>query len=191
MNFTLTPGSIAIHRDIGSSCTVDFNYSSTGDLSVVVALVDETGYQLSLTHSTARSHPSGRFSIKLHLLSDEIELSKCQLKLELSDLRDKLSLSGTVQESGVAIKQSQLFLGDEGRTVDILNLYNSTSNSPSGGADFSAPCTICLEGAATIGFLPCRHVCVCRACSDQTLSSSYNHCPICRNDVNGVIHLER
>lgn len=82
--------------------------------------------------------------------------------------------------------------------LDLLPLYVSqpqdhrldelSGSQPNGNVE--TICSICLMKKADIGFLPCRHVCVCSDCSAITLSSSYNHCPMCRQLVTGRISLQ-
>ena len=77
--------------------------------------------------------------------------------------------------------------------IQLIQLFNATSGpvSPS-SVDHGSnkTCAVCLSSDASVGFLPCRHVCVCPSCAKSTLASSANHCPICRSDVTGTIRID-
>ncbi|KAH0473838.1 MAG: hypothetical protein KVP17_005243 [Porospora cf. gigantea B] len=47
-------------------------------------------------------------------------------------------------------------------------------------------CVICLENPRTVAVVPCRHVCLCAACT-ATVRIKKSNCPICRNAVTGYI----
>ncbi len=46
--------------------------------------------------------------------------------------------------------------------------------------DIAVRCVVCLAGLRCVLMLPCRHLCVCRACG---LHESLRHCPLCRAPV--------
>lgn len=41
-------------------------------------------------------------------------------------------------------------------------------------------CKVCLVNQATVVFLPCRHNCMCLACSDKYAHEDHPNCPVCR-----------
>ncbi|RYG94958.1 hypothetical protein EON65_56680 [archaeon] len=41
-------------------------------------------------------------------------------------------------------------------------------------------CTICMEDDRTVLLMPCRHLCLCSKCSEQSMLQL---CPICRNRI--------
>lgn len=54
-------------------------------------------------------------------------------------------------------------------------------------------CVICLATKATIGYLPCGHVCVCCGCDatyqggpDQPAAAGKRSCPSCRGEIDKV-----
>jgi len=61
--------------------------------------------------------------------------------------------------------------------------------------DIDEECCICFDRPPTVLFLPCGHGVVCRACFDR-MSDGLQHgldrivCPLCRRDVQDVLHLE-
>jgi hypothetical protein len=44
-----------------------------------------------------------------------------------------------------------------------------------------AECVVCLTNKRELAILPCRHMCVCRACAAECIQSQDSRCPICRN----------
>ncbi|XP_063705244.1 E3 ubiquitin-protein ligase RNF26-like [Culicoides brevitarsis] len=47
-------------------------------------------------------------------------------------------------------------------------------------------CVVCLDQKKTVLVLPCRHLCLCRRCSQQIPSMNYS-CPLCRNTISQTI----
>ena len=52
------------------------------------------------------------------------------------------------------------------------------SGSDGGGA--AATCCVCQSAAATHGFAPCGHQCVCAECGGRVMAESNKQCPLCR-----------
>jgi hypothetical protein len=93
---------------------------------------------------------------------------------------------------GVVNLREMSFDSGSGR-VELLQLFNASSSSASPTTPSSKQqkcCAVCLSNEPSVGFLPCRHVCVCGDCAHGTLASSSNHCPICRAVVTGTINVD-
>lgn len=63
--------------------------------------------------------------------------------------------------------------------------------SPTQGDKSTSPtnslsCVVCLDRKKTVVVLPCRHLCLCRPCSQQ-LPNFQNSCPLCRNEITQTI----
>ena len=52
-------------------------------------------------------------------------------------------------------------------------------------------CVICCEEASTHAMVPCGHHCVCQGCAKGFAEGKFNDCPICRGEVQKVIHIFR
>jgi hypothetical protein len=103
---------------------------------------------------------------------------------------DKFVIEGIFQDDVVKIKSMGLI--SPSGLVDLQQLYDASGasgNSTSYHSSEGRMCAICLSNRISVGFIPCRHVCVCTDCADTTLLSSENHCPICRSVVTGKISL--
>jgi hypothetical protein len=53
----------------------------------------------------------------------------------------------------------------------------------------SNDCVICCDGASTHAMVPCGHHCVCQTCATKGFAGG--KCPMCRGEVQGVIHIFR
>jgi hypothetical protein len=71
---------------------------------------------------------------------------------------------------------------NNGAIFTISKVYREPSGE-NGDAGFSEGlCLICCTEIATVVAFPCRHCCMCRACSERFATLS-NHCPVCRAAV--------
>ena len=43
-------------------------------------------------------------------------------------------------------------------------------------------CVVCMEREKKVILLPCRHICMCKACTDKIVGDSAQ-CPVCREHV--------
>jgi hypothetical protein len=43
-------------------------------------------------------------------------------------------------------------------------------------------CVVCLEAEKSVALLPCRHLCMCAACTRSIMASS-KQCPVCRTGI--------
>lgn len=50
----------------------------------------------------------------------------------------------------------------------------------------NAECVICLTDDANTTLLPCRHLCLCKACA-ETINGNKNECPVCRTRVQSFL----
>lgn len=49
-------------------------------------------------------------------------------------------------------------------------------------------CSICISARVTTILLPCRHLCVCYACSKDLINET-NKCPICRHKISNLVRI--
>ncbi|KAH8282790.1 hypothetical protein KR054_009882 [Drosophila jambulina] len=73
--------------------------------------------------------------------------------------------------------QSVYLWTDQQLTRFMANIRNEPVNGRGGG------CVICMERTRSIVIMPCRHLCLCKECSQQLLMRYENRCPVCRNDI--------
>ena len=43
-------------------------------------------------------------------------------------------------------------------------------------------CVVCMEREKKVFLLPCRHICMCKVCTDEIIAGSAQ-CPVCREHV--------
>jgi hypothetical protein len=72
-----------------------------------------------------------------------------------------------------------------GPSDDTKREVDGTGDAPA-GADREeetgrADCVVCLTNKRELAILPCRHMCVCRACAAECIQNQDSKCPICRN----------
>ncbi|KAF3454436.1 hypothetical protein FNV43_RR04883 [Rhamnella rubrinervis] len=76
----------------------------------------------------------------------------------------------------------------DGVSYELLELYG-IGNSGEADVDGSEPgkeCVICMAEQKDTAVLPCRHVCMCRHCSEELRIQS-NKCPICRQRIEELV----
>ena len=64
----------------------------------------------------------------------------------------------------------------------------STSNSSK--QDSSGMCTVCMEDEKSVLLLPCKHLCMCKGCTNKLIAQSGRKkamCPVCRNQIKHTI----
>ncbi|KAH8249187.1 hypothetical protein KR032_007045 [Drosophila birchii] len=64
------------------------------------------------------------------------------------------------------------------RFMEAMRNEPVNASPPRGGG-----CVICMERSRSIVIMPCRHLCLCKECSQQLLLRYENRCPVCRNDI--------
>jgi ATP-dependent DNA helicase PIF1 len=69
--------------------------------------------------------------------------------------------------------------------------YGSSTHTPkvikiSGEEDESKNCVVCLETVKSVLLLPCRHMCLCKECSQ---SNMITNCPLCRLKISKKINV--
>ncbi|KAL4425328.1 hypothetical protein ABPG75_009344 [Micractinium tetrahymenae] len=88
----------------------------------------------------------------------------------------------------------------EGVSYELQEIYGLEQSvaaaraGAAGGADDDADneerlCVICLVNERDTTVLPCRHMCMCHECA-QELRKQTSKCPICRNQVESLLHIK-
>lgn len=102
--------------------------------------------------------------------------TQAEMRLEMGVMRvmnPATSPSDAVMElTGCSRPVANMSLGGKGKEgvkEAVLDILKSEA------ADDDMICVICQEAAKKILFLPCKHICTCKACS-----STLEKCPICR-----------
>lgn len=114
------------------------------------------------------------------------------LRMQFTDGEDERRLLAVVEGSRVTIAEHVVYIKSEQKNYDLLTLFSSDYRDPSSVSNDNGgngSCVVCLSSRANIGFLPCRHICVCEQCASMTMRSSSNHCPICRSTATGQIQI--
>ncbi|XP_044249441.1 uncharacterized protein [Drosophila takahashii] len=60
------------------------------------------------------------------------------------------------------------------------NMRNDPGNA---GSPNRGGCVVCMERSRNIVIMPCRHLCLCKECSQQLRLRLEHRCPVCRNDI--------
>ena len=69
-------------------------------------------------------------------------------------------------------------------TGDTARAAQAPPTSTLDDDDESKLCVICMEGKKDVLVMPCRHLCLCKACSSNT---ALTECPICRTAIVSTI----
>lgn len=190
LSFGVDPESVS-SCNCGSECSIIFKYFSITKLVVSIRSGD-----LCLTAELPPTSPS-QFSTSSVPLGRDLPVP--ELALEFTDSKDCIELIVNSGNQGRFRARSMRMKFPDGRMIDMLKLFGGSDADSILSMDgvthretpnVHASCAICLSEPAVVGFIPCRHVCVCNECAYVTLKSSLNHCPICRESVYSVIRLE-
>ena len=74
------------------------------------------------------------------------------------------------------------------QTLDLA----ACSASHSSAQDTKGVCIVCMEAEKSVGLMPCRHLCMCKGCTDKLIAQSGRQkamCPICRNPIMDTIEM--
>lgn len=52
-------------------------------------------------------------------------------------------------------------------------------------------CVICLAALRDTTVLPCRHMCMCASCARELQRQQVSTCPICRDEIESLLHIKR
>jgi len=98
---------------------------------------------------------------------------------------------GTGQEEGrgQGRREEEEWLSYQTQATDFRNTETQEIPQPRREAQpESNDCVICCDETSTHAMVPCGHHCVCQACATGFAGGI---CPICRGEVQGVIHIFR
>lgn len=75
----------------------------------------------------------------------------------------------------------------DGKKVIVEKIFGQDGDLTN--EDEGNTCLICYSEKATVVALPCRHCCMCRACSERFANMSIN-CPLCRAHITELVELK-
>lgn len=94
----------------------------------------------------------------------------------------------------VRVAKQKIWVG--GVSYELQEIYGlEQSGLATSGSDRPAEdaeerlCVICLSNDRDTTVLPCRHMCMCHECA-QELRKQTSRCPICRNQVESLLHIK-
>ncbi|EDW29245.1 GL18515 [Drosophila persimilis] len=89
----------------------------------------------------------------------------------------------------ISEKTQSAYLWTERQLNRISRSGSSKAND--GARPSSGSCVVCMERRTNIVILPCRHLCLCAECSVQVQAymDMRDHCPICREFIDGYLHV--
>jgi hypothetical protein len=159
-----------------------FKYTSETPLSVDL--------QVGHIHKTSKLVRTGPITYTEGELEVPSDLEgRCRMEVSQEQQSESIVIALNINDDSITVESMSLCLNGA-TTVDLLKLYGCSGTAEVAvGSETNDSCSICLSEQACVGFLPCRHVCVCPGCADATLRSSENRCPICRQYVHGILRL--
>jgi len=69
---------------------------------------------------------------------------------------------------------------------DIFGLDHTGERAVEG----SRECVVCMSEPRDTSVLPCRHLCVCKACAELLAVQPSTKCPICRAPVSSLLRIQ-
>jgi hypothetical protein len=188
MPFMLKPDSFEV-RKTPRLFHIQFKYMSSKRIKLSATLTNSgTNDAQNITRDLDPSQEMELTNVEFLSLSEEGVVCRYELLWVLTDDSDELVLKANIVNNFVSVQQVRFREADTEDTIDLLGLYSGV-NQPGPEIQVHESCVVCLSSPASVAFLPCRHMCVCLACSGETLMSSRNHCPVCRCQVSGQFTL--
>lgn len=82
----------------------------------------------------------------------------------------------------------------EGQSYELQEIYGMEQNKAAPGAEGfedvdGNECVICMSEPRDTTAIPCRHMCMCHGCA-SALKAQTNKCPICRNEIESLLHIK-
>ena len=71
--------------------------------------------------------------------------------------------------------------------------HAACSASNSSKQDSKGVCIVCMEDEKSVLLMPCKHMCMCKGCTDKLIAQSFSGgrkkamCPVCRNPIMDII----
>jgi hypothetical protein len=101
------------------------------------------------------------------------------LKFDCESARDVSARILTIRltNDGLTIADDKIVI--EGAIFTISKVYRDSGGDDADAGFAEGMCLICCTEVAIVVGFPCRHCCMCRACSERFATTS-NRCPVCR-----------
>ncbi|GLC35703.1 hypothetical protein PLESTB_000485600 [Pleodorina starrii] len=162
-------------------------------------------------HATAReltsvSNDTFPVIIRLEALSEEAaaegrSLESLESGCELPNwVQSQTTYAKLVKEDdgswGLRVIKQKIWV--KGTAYELQEIYGMEQNKAAGtgaaGADGyedldGNECVICMSAPRDTTALPCRHMCMCHSCA-SALKTQTNKCPICRNEIESLLHIK-
>ncbi|GFR41158.1 hypothetical protein Agub_g1822 [Astrephomene gubernaculifera] len=167
----------------------DLTTPSNESYPVIIRL--ESLYEDAAAAGTAAAPGSGPSSAGRSLESLEVG---CELP---SWVQAQTTYAQLVKEDdgawGLRVIKQKIWV--KGVAYELKEIYGMEAGKPSGNADESFEdvdgneCVICMSAPRDTTALPCRHMCMCHGCA-SALKTQTNKCPICRNEIESLLHIK-
>ncbi|EFN57168.1 hypothetical protein CHLNCDRAFT_143545 [Chlorella variabilis] len=99
------------------------------------------------------------------------------------------------EDGSFAVRTTKQKIWVEGVSYELQEIYGLEQSVAAARADADDAdneerlCVICLVNERDTTVLPCRHMCMCHECA-QELRKQTSKCPICRNQVESLLHIK-
>jgi E3 ubiquitin-protein ligase MGRN1 len=83
----------------------------------------------------------------------------------------------------------------KGVSYELQEIYGMEQNRAQANSSVRAEdvdgreCVICMSAERDTTVLPCRHMCMCQECA-AALKTQTNKCPICRMEIESLLHIK-
>lgn len=187
---------LKVDKENDTKYRVSFSYFSKRQIEATISLgFHSTDSSATLVTSLSATGSASYVCVGFPISFAEhqrIWEQRMNLSIKFTDGEDERRLFAVVEGSRVTIAEHMVYIKSQQKNYDLLTLFSSDhpdQSSLSHENRANGSCVVCLSSRANIGFLPCRHICVCEQCASMTMRSSSNHCPICRSTATGQIQI--
>jgi len=170
----------------GDHLVVSFEYLTSSTLAVTVIINGKSVVKTELCAPESPGYLPGTVVIPYTVV---LNAPSGSFDINLTDGHDLLDVKLRLENTNVTVISMRLKMESDEEPVDLLQLYGGSSSHDT--PDNKQVCAVCLSEPIAVGFLPCRHVCVCSDCAEATLRSCMNQCPMCRQPVHGLLRLHQ
>ncbi|GIL72755.1 hypothetical protein Vretimale_4462 [Volvox reticuliferus] len=184
---------------------LNHKFPNTSTAAASGHVVNTTSSRVSARELTSVSNDTFPVIIRLEALSEEgaaegRSLESLEPGCELPGwVQSQTTYAKLVKEDdgswGLCMIKQKIWV--KGTAYELQEIYGMEQNKAAGNGaaadgydDLDGnECVICMSAPRDTTALPCRHMCMCHSCA-SALKTQTNKCPICRNEIESLLHIK-